>query len=212
MRIVCISDTHGYFPKLPEGDVLVHTGDYSAGRGSKEETLAFYRWIGGQPFDYLLTVPGNHDLVEERDQHWCGQVAANQNVIRLVDEAVTLEGINFYGSPYQPAFGYGWAFNLPRSGTKLYYKWNAIPDNTDVLLTHGPPYGVLDLTRRMDHAGCEVLDIRVQELMRSQLKLHVFGHIHESCGETYVGATHFVNASSRSIKYNIGHPPIVVDI
>ena len=210
MRIVCISDTHGHFPSLPEGDVLVHTGDYSSGRGSPEETLAFYRWIGSQPFDRVFTVPGNHDLKEETMPNWCAEVARNNMVSRLVDQAWHFNGINFYGSPWQPSFGHGWAFNLPRYGGELRDKWKAIPDSTDVLLTHGPLFSVLDLTRRLDNAGCKDLGYRVQEL--AQLKLHVFGHIHESYGETIIGKTHFVNASSCDLRHKLVNLPIVIDL
>jgi hypothetical protein len=107
-------------------------------------------------------------------------------IVYLQDEGVTIDGVAFYGSPWQPWF-YDWAFNLPRDGWELRKRWEAIPTETDVLVTHGPPHMVLDKAAgrhskdvASDHGGCKIL--RTEILTRIKPKLHVFGHIHEGYG------------------------------
>ncbi len=125
----------------------------------------------------------------------------------LRDGAVTIEGVAFYGSPWQPAF-LGWAFNLDR-GEALAAKWRAIPDDTDVLITHGPPAGIGDLCSNGDHAGCSDLLARVREV---KPRYHLFGHIHEGYGVYPEGETTFVNASICTASYQPTQAPIVVDL
>lgn len=107
-----------------------------------------------------------------------------------------MEGIKFYGSPWQPWY-YDWAFNEQR-GEKIKAKWDLIPEDTDVLITHGPPMGILDKTLESGHVGCEEL---VKAVHRIKPKLHIFGHIHEDHGELRLHGTHFVNAASCNLKY-----------
>lgn len=216
MRIICISDTHGHYPVLPEGDVLVHTGDYSPGRGSAEDTLNFYQWFGSQPHQHKLCVPGNHDIYDEASSNIHMQnIAANHGVLRLNDTSAIIDGVHFYGSPWSPSYGCGWAYNLPRNGLELKVKWGSIPSDTNVLLTHSPPHSVLDLTVRLESAGCEMLRRRVFGL--PNLKLHVFGHIHESYGlsiKQLTGGwyTTFVNAALCDRRCKLQNDPIVVDL
>jgi hypothetical protein len=107
--------------------------------------------------------------------------------------------VNIYGSPWQPEF-YDWAFNLPKNGEELKSKWNAIPSNTDILITHGPAYGFLDdvTGRRGQHLGCELLRDKVLEI---KPKIHVCGHIHTGWGHYFDGHTHFFNAAVLDERY-----------
>ena len=114
------------------------------------------------------------------------------NLTYLNDESATLMGINFFGSPTTPMYG-TFGFQKPKSELKNY--WDIIPEGTDVLITHGPPYGIQDLTRRKVNAGCEYLRAEVE---RKKPKFHFFGHIHEGRGVEKVGETTFCNASSRT--------------
>lgn len=192
--IVCVSDTHGRHDRLavPDGDVLVHAGDLTL-HGSLDDVTRFDDWLSSLPHRHKVVVCGNHD--------WCFQRTPAEarrrlrNAIYLEDEAAVVEGLRFYGSPWQPWF-LDWAFNLPR-GPELAAKWALIPGDTDVLITHGPPAGVLDLTKRGDRVGCADLLNRVHEV---RPKLHVFGHIHEAAGVERVGATLFVNASAYTAR------------
>lgn len=191
--LVLLSDTHGFGDELdvPPGDVLVHAGDMT-GAGSLEEIAEVNRWLGTLPHRHKVVIAGNHDFSFERTP---GEARALiTNAIYLQDEAVVLDGIRFYGSPWQPWF-FDWAFNLVR-GPELADKWAKIPEDTDVLITHGPPAGILDTTYGGEHAGCADLLERVRTI---RPRLHVFGHIHEAAGTHEEGDTTFVNASiSRS--------------
>jgi Icc-related predicted phosphoesterase len=189
MIIVAISDTHGYHDRLevPDGDVLIHAGDITE-RGRLEEVEAFDRWLAQLPHRYKIVIAGNHDFCF---QHRPGDARAlMRHATYLQDEAVDVEGVKFYGSPWQPEFC-DWAFNLPR-GPALAAVWAKVPDDTRVLITHGPPLGIGDKTHRGPHAGCEDLLQRVRQV---RPPLHVFGHIHEGAGRYEVEGTTFVNAS-----------------
>ncbi len=113
--------------------------------------------------------------------------------------------VRIYGSPWQPEF-FNWAYNLPRNGEELKAKWDAIPDNTDILVTHGPAWGFLDDVegRRGDHLGCELLAERIKAI---KPKIHVCGHIHSGYGHYYDGHTHYFNASVLNERYNYAHEP-----
>jgi Icc-related predicted phosphoesterase len=115
--------------------------------------------------------------------------------------------VRFWGSPWQPWF-HDWAFNLPR-GPKLREVWDRIPADTDVLVTHGPPRGILDRTIVGDEVGCD--DLR-DAVARVRPRVHVFGHIHEARGTHRVGPTLFVNACSCTLDYEPNNAAIVVDL
>ncbi len=205
MRIVCLSDTHHQHDRLvvPPGDVLVHAGDFTR-RGAESDVRAFDAWLGGLPHRHKIVIAGNHDFCFELNP---AARAWMTNAIYLQDEAVTLEGVRFWGSPWQPRF-YDWAFNLDR-GEPLRRVWSRIPSGTDVLITHGPPYGILDATDRGEAVGCEELLLAIRRVCP---RLHVFGHIHEGYGEQTVDGTHFVNASNCDLNYRPVQAPVVFDL
>jgi predicted phosphohydrolase len=189
--IVCVSDTHGHhdITDVPPGDILVHAGDLTM-FGELDEVSQFDTWLGNLPHAHKVVIAGNHD--------WCFQNQAERarqrltNAIYLEDAAATVAGLKFYGSPWQPWF-LDWAFNLQR-GPELAAKWALIPDDTDVLVTHGPPEGILDLTKRWVRVGDADLLARVRQV---RPKLHVFGHIHEAAGVDESVGTLFVNAATQ---------------
>lgn len=207
MRLVCISDTHnrGGFPPLPEGDVLVHAGD-ATGRGTIAEISQFNAWIGKQKFKHKVIIAGNHDFCFQTDPGLAKSIITE--AIYLQDEMVEIEGAKFYGSPWQPWF-HNWAFNLPRKGPELQRRWEQIPTGVDVLITHGPPYGILDQTQSGEHVGCELLR---KELHRIRPKVHVFGHIHEAYGQHYEDGIQYVNAAMCDLSYKATQLPIVIDL
>lgn len=203
MRIVCISDTHGGHRDLvlPPGDLLVHAGDITR-HGDLAAVEEFDRWLGSlnHLYRHKVVICGNHDFCFQEQP-----TAARSrltNAVYLEDTSVTVGGVTVYGSPWQPWFG-GWAFNLPR-GPELAAVWAKIPDRTDILVTHGPPAGILDRTSRGDIAGCKDLLDRVWEV---RPRLHVFGHIHEAAGRADIDDATFVNASS----YQGRGGPVVVE-
>lgn len=206
MRLVCVSDTHGYHDAMhvPDGDVLIHAGDLTK-RGTLEEVRAAGEWLTKLPHKHKLVVAGNHDFLFERDP--AAARALFTHATYLEDEAVEIDGVRFYGSPYTPEF-FNWAFMLPR-GEALRAKWARIPNDVDVLVTHGPPNKVLDRTVHGDHAGCEELAERVAEL---KPKLHVFGHIHEGYGIRDDVPTRYMNASICTFDYRPKNAPMIFEL
>lgn len=206
LRLVLISDTHNLHGQLniPNGDVLIHAGDITE-MGKLDDLRSFNEWLGKLPHQHKLVIAGNHDFCLERQAAESEAVLTNCTYLR--DSGVAIEGVKFYGSPWQPEF-YDFAFNLPR-GEALKAKWDLIPTDTDVLITHGPPHGYGDLTRQGDRAGCEEL---LKALQRLQPRLHVYGHIHEGAGTYRIGRTVLVNASSCDPDYQPTNRPIVFDL
>jgi Icc-related predicted phosphoesterase len=190
MRIVCVSDTHGYheLTKIPDGDILVHAGDICR-HGGLEDVDDFNRWLGKLPHKHKVVICGNHD--------WCFQEkpaearARITNAIYLQDSGCEIEGLKFYGSPWTPLFC-DWSFML--SEPELAAKWELIPDGLDVLITHGPPLGFRDMTGRGEPAGNSTLRDRVSKV---KPRLHIFGHIHEAAGRTELEGTIYLNAATR---------------
>lgn len=208
MRIVALSDTHNRHDaiQVPDGDVLVHAGDIT-GRGRLSELEAFAAWWKAQPHRHKVIIAGNHDFCFEREDERDVACEMLDGSHYLQDEMVVLEGLKFFGSPWQPWF-FGWAFNL-RRGPALADTWQAIPEDTDVLVTHGPPRGVLDETSTGENVGCDDLLRRVEGI---KPRLHVFGHIHEAYGVEKRGRTIFANASSCDLSYDPIHLPLVFDL
>jgi Icc-related predicted phosphoesterase len=190
LRIVAMADTHGRHEELeiPEGDVLIHAGDMTH-RGTLGELVEVNRFLARLPHRYKLVVAGNHDGCFEDEPGRARAVLTAATY--LEDESVVIEGLRFHGSPWQPWF-HGWAFNLPR-GPKLARKWAGIPEDTDVLITHGPPLGFGDRSRDGARVGCEELLKRVRVV---RPRLHVFGHIHEDGGLWTEEGTTFVNVTT----------------
>lgn len=211
-RIVAISDTHSRHPQfteIPDGDILIHAGDATV-RGDVMEIVEFNRWLGTLPHKHKIFVAGNHDFLFER----APELARNlmSNAIYLLDSFRIVEGLKIYGSPWQPRF-FDWAFNLDR-GAEIRRKWEMIPEDTDVLITHGPPKGIRDFvidrwTGTYETVGCEELLPIVQ---RIKPRVHIFGHIHLAYGQENHDGTTFINASSCNEAYKIVNAPIVIDL
>ena len=205
MRIVCLSDTHNLQDRIevPDGDVLLHAGDFT-GRGTPAEIAAFGEALAALPHRHKLVIAGNHDFLFQSDPEEARKLLGD--VTYLEDAGAHVEGLHVWGSPWQPWF-HDWAFNLPR-GKRLAEKWALAPESVDVLVTHGPPRGILDTTFRGEVVGCEEL-----ELARARIRprLHVFGHIHESFGTHRADGILSVNACSCDLRYRPVNPPVVVD-
>ena len=204
MRIVCISDTHGSTPALPAGDLLLHAGDLTMS-GSLKELRAATDWLRAQTHRYKCVVAGNHDFCLQNDRDAAEALLGGLTYLR--DSSVTINGFRVYGSPWQPWF-FDWAFNLQR-GPEIAAKWKLIPSGVDILITHGPPKGILDSTKSMANVGCADLST---ELKRIRPRLHVFGHIHEAYGQEVRDGTVYVNACVCTLAYEPTNRPIVVDL
>jgi len=208
MKIVCISDTHNlhhHVARIPDGDLLIHAGDITKS-GDLEDLKSFNSWLGELPHKYKVCIAGNHDFCFENFSEQSRNLITNAHYLQ--DEEIVIEGLKIYGSPWQPWF-FDWAFNL-RRGEALSKKWNKIPNDTDILVTHGPPHGILDKVMSGEKVGCEELLARLDAL--AQLKLHVFGHIHEASGESEFKQIKMINASTCTLSYKPINPAIVVEL
>jgi predicted phosphohydrolase len=202
MRLVCVADTHLFTDDLrvPDGDVLVHAGDLCRG-GDREELESAAAWLASLPHRHKIVVAGNHDWGFATDPAMARAVFSPFHYLQ--DSEVTIEGIRFYGSPWQPEFN-DWAFNLPR-GEPLAAVWRNIPHGLDVLITHGPPEGFGDRFTLEGRSGCADLLARVREV---KPRLHMFGHIHQDGGVWRDGATVFANVTT----WECERAPTVIDI
>lgn len=206
MRIVCISDTHHGLPEIPEGDVLIHAGDLTMEGGEKAVVDALEE-MAAQPHTHKIVVSGNHDFWFQTKDRRREIEDRFPEIVYLQDGAVILEGLSFYGSPWQPWFQ-DWAFNKPRD--ELAEIWALIPEETNILITHGPPMGILDRIPSGEAIGCAALLARVKAL--PNLELHVFGHVHSGYGREQAFGIEFVNAAICDESYRHAHDPIVIDL
>ena len=210
MKIVCLSDTHNCNGQItvPDGDILIHAGDATI-TGTVDEIVLFNEWFANLPHPYKIFVAGNHDWLFETNNRLARSLL-DKSIVYLQDSFVEIEGLKIYGSPWQPRF-FDWAFNLNR-GAELGEKWKLIPDDTDVLITHGPPFGILDEVPRryfVENTGCEELRKRVEKV---RPKLHVFGHIHCGYGAVDNFGVKFINASNCDESYEPTNKAIVIDL
>ena len=206
MRIVCIADTHEKHRqvKLPKGDVLIHAGDFTWA-GDPDPTLDFLDWFEAQPFANKIFVSGNHDFYFDKGKNISH--LKGRNFYYLMNQKILFNtGIKVWGSPFTPEF-MDWAF----MGTpeKLGAIWAGIPDNLDILITHGPPFGILDRTTRGVNAGCPKL---LEAVQIKAPRIHVFGHIHEGYGMCGKDGTIFVNASLCNANYDLVNKPVTIDL
>jgi len=188
MRIVQISDTHGLHHRLgtlPEGDVLIHCGDFSH-EGTEEEVLDFINWFIGLPHSHKIFVTGNHDLcLWDAD----GIEDLPENVHFLQDRTVTIDGVRFYGLGY----------NHPE---------NSIPVDIDVVITHEPPLHILDESGKVNWGNLAILK-RIRE---TSPRYHMFGHSHESHGVLSMNGTVFSNGSLLDDRGEITYKPAVFEL
>jgi len=218
MIITLISDTHTKHKEitkdLPGGDIIIHAGDWTS-MGYIEEMKRFLNWYESLNYNWKIYIAGNHELgfrdnslktydLIEFYEETLDYLEDGLKFIGGFDEPIS-EHVKIYGSPWQPEF-YNWAFNLPRNGWELEQKWNDIPLDTDILITHGPAFGVLDVVKgRTDHLGCEVLRKRIEVV---KPKIHVCGHIHSSNRYYFIGDTHFFNAAVLNEQYKYEYKPV----
>lgn len=209
-QIVAFSDIHGlhkakgltrWFMENP-ADFLLFAGDIQLNH--MDTGVDFIQWLGTLPYKHKIMIFGNHDgnyleTILEKEKH--------DNIKILQHEPLTLEGIKFFGSPYSLMFGEWWFMKYETELERLYQE---IPQDTDILITHTPPYKVLDKTHDGDYAGSFSLLERIQEL--KHLKHHVFGHIHEGWGTKKEGKVEFNNVSLLDEKYRLVHMPVIFEL
>jgi len=236
LKIVAISDTHNchYKVVVPTCDILIHAGDWTS-QGKMFEVETFAKWLNQQTqAKHIVIVPGNHELYLEEHLNkgggleWITDHCPRANV--LIDKTIEIEGVKIHGSPATPFFC-DWAWNrMPSEFDARQYlgkeqeklipaikpHWDKIPDDCQILITHGPPYDILDKTTyangemRPEPLGCPMLLKRIQEL--KNLDLHFFGHIHFPGGtQVHRKGVSYYNCAVCDEHYYPGNPITVVD-
>lgn len=221
MKIACVSDTHTFGKQIevPYADVLIHAGDHTF-NGRRAQVESAMRWLSSLPHPHKVLVAGNHDFIFQEEKagvirRWIKRY--HPTLHYLQDSGIEIDGVKFYGSPWQPWF-HDWAFNFSADhelGTKQAHGvFSKIPEDTDVLITHGPPHGIMDAIGKKVHdwdirVGCAALLYHVK---RVKPKLHVFGHIHEGYGIQEQDGIKFVNAAICTRAYEPTNKPILVEI
>jgi len=239
MRITHISDTHNHHNKLqedlPGGDLLIHSGDLSS-IGRRSEVERFIKWFNKiDNYTYKVFIAGNHDLsfeseaLQRRKAEWFDglkeydtpadeakpqwlcellELGLTDGVFYLENESITIDGVKIWGSPCSPTFGRDWAFNVNRGADSIQL-WNQIPEDTDIVITHGPMYGALDTAYNSGlPVGCEDLYNRLQIV---KPHLHFCGHVHEGYGYKQIGDMYSFNGASVSLEYQYRNKPISFD-
>lgn len=205
IKIIAISDTHGLHRsiEIQKCDILIHSGD--ANISSKRKAIEFLNWLEGHPANNIIYVAGNHDWTCQNDSCWFREECEARDIIYLQHEACEIEGIKIFGSPFTPQFC-NWAFMRERHELAEY--WAQIPENTEILITHGPPQGIMDLCPDGSNAGCQALLDRIVDLKNNNLRFHLFGHIHSQAGSKTVGKMQFKNLSVLDEDYELNNLPV----
>ena len=189
MKIACLSDLHGHLPEVPDCDLLLLGGDYCPRSNSQEKWFVkkMTPWINElSKTRKIIGVAGNHDFIFEAGPDFRPQMEWTY----LQDSGCEWGGYKFWGTPWQPAY-YDWAFNA--NEWELMQIWKQIPDDTDILLLHGPPRGFGDLSPFGNvHTGSPSLLERIKEI---KPKLVIAGHIHSGYGRYQIEETIFLNCS-----------------
>lgn len=215
-KVVAVSDLHGRRPTIPECDLLLIAGDVCPDHCHAPHyqkswlDLEFREWLEAQPAGHRVMTWGNHDIVAQDPAHKVRRLPCHV----LVDESVTIDGLKIYGMPWQRSFGTGWAFNL--DSPELDEKAAAIPEDTDIIISHGPPHGYGDAAPRgfgeWERTGSLGLLYRIVQI---KPKLVVFGHIHEGRGVYRLDETDeciLVNASLLGPGNKPMYEPIVIEL
>lgn len=206
MIISAFSDTHGKHNRVEEflynnpGDILIFAGDFENMWFQRDD---FIKWISKFPYDNKIIVSGNHDASTSLGKYDCG------NGVTILNHAsMELNGLKFFGSPFSVTFGNWW---FMKDDAELDIIWKEIPDDTDILITHSPPFGILDktVTYEKNNAGSHSLLKRIDEI---NLRYHFFGHIHEGFGYKTDGHTEYYNVSTLDEKYLFKNLPTRIEI
>lgn len=197
MKILHLSDTHskhGLLQDLPSADIIIHSGDLSFA-GSEDEVLDFIEWFTSLPYQHKIFIAGNHD-----DSLFGANIEGlANNCFYLCNSGITINGVTFYGIPMfmEDVLSGDYDKDIEK-----------IPRNTDVLITHQPPYKILDSSADINYGSRELLET----VSRTQPKYHLFGHIHDAYGVQKNNKTLFINASILDEHYEVSNKPILLEI
>lgn len=202
MIICATSDTHGELPRIPPCDLFIHAGDFNHRSEIIEQMVymngPFLEWFEKIPAKKKVLVPGNHDFIFEEAPHLLHKKIMD---CTLIDQSTTFENLHIFGTPWTPWF-LDWSYNSPKEEPRktefLTHKCDIIPINTNILVCHGPPCGILDITSKGELVGNVPLRNWID---KNQPEIAIFGHIHNSRGQLQLGRTRCFNVSYLSENY-----------
>jgi predicted phosphohydrolase len=208
MRITLIADTHDehHYVRIKKTDLLILAGDYGR-RNREKDFIGFADWLKAQPADHKILINGNHDRYWYRHTARANEILGEE-ILLLENESHIIDGIHIWGSPLTVPVVEGMYSNTERPEQARKLIWESIPDGIDILITHSPPFGILDEVEPGEHYGCKTLREKVFQL---KPKYHLFGHIHQAYGETEIEGIRFKNATLVNDNEKIVKPPIVFD-
>ena len=206
MKAVVLSDNHtDYDFETPEGDLLIHCGDFTF-HGNPKEMEKFKNYLKEQEHEHKLFIFGNHEKVDKEITYWREYLEDGTGAKCIHEKEHEINGLKFFGSSYTPQF-MNWGFMQDEETRERY--WKHMLDDMDVLVTHGPPKGIMDKIESGISIGCEYLREFVD---RVKPKYHFFGHNHAGAGVTVSNGTLFVNSAILTESYRKFRPPIVVNL
>jgi Icc-related predicted phosphoesterase len=206
IRVVCLADTHELHRDVdvPNGDIFIHAGDFTMFSKSLNAIVDFNLWLGDLPHRHKIVVPGNHEYFLEAEPRRRSLV---DNAVVLINDTIEVEGLRVWGTPTTPLYGGAFGMSSAQDRRRLY---SSIPQDTDVLITHGPAFGVLDCAPgASSHSGDPEL---LEAIHRIQPRLHICGHIHHAYGVKVTEQTVFVNAALLCDDGGICRKPILLRI
>jgi Icc-related predicted phosphoesterase len=214
MKCVAVSDIHMRDVQTPEADLLIIAGDMTF-RGTPSELAWFEAWLERQPQKHKVWIAGNHELGIEREPERALAIARRTGTIYLDDSATEVEGVRIWGSPVTPWF-MDWAYNR-RRGAEIRQHWMAIPEDLDILITHGPPMGYGDLLISGEHVGCEELLEVIEQKLKKPPRYHICGHLHYGYGRAILRRAdgqniEVINAASCNDDYKAVNAPVLFEV
>ena len=205
-RIVACSDTHGKHRDLqiPEGDIFIFAGDFEI--RTITELVEMKEWLTGLPHKDVVFIYGNHDFTEELSAEKTREFFGNK-ITYLQNSSAFVQGFKIWGSPYCPYFN-NWAWMQPDNMLKE--MWDVIPLETEIIITHSMPYGILDgVLPRMQSVGSLTLRDAIK---RVHPYIQIGGHLHESYGQYTDGKTDYYNVAVMDEQYKIVNPCTIIDV
>jgi predicted phosphohydrolase len=205
MDLVILGDSHEQHRgvEVPAGDLLIFTGDFTMFSKHLSAIEDFNDWLGELPHPWKLVIPGNHEFFLESD---AGRRSLISNATVLIDEEITIDGLKIYGSPMTPLYGGAFGKSSPVDRVR---HWQRVPIDVNVLITHAPPYGILDRSPgQIERMGDPELMARVKDL--PSLRLHCFGHVHGAYRRSEKDGVVFVNAALMGSLGDIDRAPVVL--
>ena len=222
VKVTCISDTHLEHKRLTKKlvnhssspSVFIHAGDFT-NFGNIEKIEEVFYWVSDLPYDHLLMICGNHEVKVSENDAMLKPLAASYGIQLIHNEVVEIEGFKFYGEPRsREFFNWGWSYNPGQEAEEV---WAKLPEDIDVLVTHGPPHGCCDFIPTIDlhtlkpvgHQGCISLRRAIEE---KKPRYVVCGHIHEGYGTSLINETTVINAAIMNKNYVPVNDPVTFEL